>query len=92
MHFIKDSTQHMAALFYIGSALGVVFAGDLVTLYFFWEIMAVASTFLILARKTEKALAAGTRYVLVHIFGGLVPAGRHRRSYIPDRHRSGLRP
>ena len=33
--------------------------------------MAIASTFLILARKTEKALSAGLRYVLVHIFGGL---------------------
>jgi len=69
--YLKDSTQHMAALLYIGSALGVVFAGDLVSLYFFWEVMAVASTFLILARKTKKSQAAGTRYILVHIFGGL---------------------
>ncbi len=69
--YVKDSTQHMTALFYIGSALGVVFAGDLVALYFFWEIMAVASTFLILARKTKKAQAAGMRYILVHVFGGL---------------------
>jgi multicomponent Na+:H+ antiporter subunit D len=69
--YLKDNTQHVAALFYIGSALGVVFAGDLVSLYFFWEVMAVASTFLILSRKTEKAGAAGMRYILVHIFGGL---------------------
>ena len=69
--YLKDSRQHMSALFYIGSALGVVFAGDLVSLYFFWEIMAIASTFLILARQTDKALHAGQRYVLFHIFGGL---------------------
>lgn len=69
--YLKDNTQHIAALFYIGSALGVVFAGDLVSLYFFWEVMAVASTFLILARKTEKAQGAAMRYILVHIFGGL---------------------
>lgn len=69
--YLKDSTQHMAALIYIGSSLGVVFAGDLVSLYFFWEVMAVASTFLILARKTKKAQAAGMRYIMVHIFGGL---------------------
>lgn len=68
---LKDDTQHLAALFYIGSSLGVVFAGDVVSLYFFWEIMAVASTFLILARKTEKAQTAAMRYILVHIFGGL---------------------
>jgi multicomponent Na+:H+ antiporter subunit D len=70
-YYLDDNTQHMAALFYMGSALGVVFSGDLVSLYFFWEIMAVASTFLILARKTDKAQAAGMRYILVHIFGGL---------------------
>ncbi len=69
--YLKDSTQHMAALFYIGSALGVVFAGDLISLYIFWEIMAVASTFLILSRRTRKAQAAGMRYIMVHIFGGL---------------------
>ena len=64
--YLKDNTQHMAALLYIGSSLGVVFAGDLVSLYFFWEVMAVASTFLILGRKTEKAQAAGMRYIMVH--------------------------
>lgn len=68
---LRDSSQHTAALLYIGSALGVVFAGDLVALYFFWEIMALASTFLILARKTDKAMGAGFRYLLVHIAGGL---------------------
>lgn len=66
-----DARQHVAALFYMGSALGVVFAGDLITLYFYWEIMAVASVFLILARGTEKSLGAGFRYILVHIVGGL---------------------
>jgi multicomponent Na+:H+ antiporter subunit D len=69
--YLKDNAQHVAALMYIGSSLGVVFSGDLITLYFFWEVMAVASAFLILARKTDKAMKAGTRYVLVHISGGL---------------------
>ncbi len=69
--YVKDNTQHISALIYIGCALGVVFAGDLVGLYLFWEGMAVASTFLILARRTDKSRAAGFRYVLVHIAGGL---------------------
>ncbi len=69
--YLKEASQHVAALCYIGSALGVVFSGDLITLYLFWEIMAVASTFLILSRKSEKAYGAAYRYVLVHLFGGL---------------------
>jgi len=71
-YYLRDARQHCAALAYIGSALGVVFAGDVVTLYFFWEVMAVASTFLILARGTDKAMGAGFRYVLIHLFGGLL--------------------
>ncbi|MCB1087209.1 MAG: Na(+)/H(+) antiporter subunit D, partial [Verrucomicrobiae bacterium] len=51
--YVKQSQQHVAALIYIGSALGAVFAGDLVSLYVFWELMAISSTFVILARKTE---------------------------------------
>lgn len=70
-YYLKDGLHHMAALVYIGSSLGVVFSGDLVSLYFFWEVMAVASTFLILARRTRKSQAAAMRYILMHIFGGL---------------------
>lgn len=70
--YLKENTQHMSALAYVGSALGVVFAGDLISLYIFWELMAITSTFLILARRTEDAYAAGFRYILVHVFGGLL--------------------
>lgn len=68
---LKESGQHIAAALYIGSSLGVTFAGDLLTLFIFWEIMALSSTYLIWARKTEKSRNAGFRYLLVHIFGGL---------------------
>lgn len=68
---VKDNLQHSAGFLYAGSALGVTFAGDLFTLYIFWEIMAVASAFLILARRTQASQAAAFRYVMVHVFGGL---------------------
>jgi multicomponent Na+:H+ antiporter subunit D len=67
----EDDVQHTAAFAYAGGALGVTLAGDLFSLYVFWEIMAVASTFLILARRTRASRAAAFRYILVHIFGGL---------------------
>ncbi len=69
---IEGKLEHLSALVYVGSALGVVFAGDFFTLYIFWEFMAVASVMLIWARKTKRALDAGYRYVLVHIVGGLI--------------------
>ncbi len=68
---VKDDGQHVAALFYAGGALGVTFVGDLISLYFFWEAMALASVFLILARRTEDSNKAALRYFLWHFFGGL---------------------
>ena len=72
---VDDDLQHVAALVYAGSSLGVTFAGDFFTLYFFWELMAVGSTFVILARRTPEARAAAYRYVLVHLAGGLFMLG-----------------
>ncbi len=69
---IKNHVEFVAGLTYAGSALGAVFAGDLLSLFFFWEMMTVCSVFLIWARKTDASLAAGFRYALVHIFGGIV--------------------
>jgi multicomponent Na+:H+ antiporter subunit D len=70
--YLKDSQQHVSALVYIGSAIGAVFAGDLISLYIYWEMMAVASTMLILARRTNRSYGAGFRYVMMHVFGGLL--------------------
>src|SRR3989304_2397301 len=68
---VKDDGQHVAAYLYMGSSLGAIFAGDYVTLFLFWEIMAFSSVFLIWYRRTQKAVNAGFRYLLVHIVGGL---------------------
>ena len=67
---IKETGQQVAALLYAGSALGVTFAGDFFTLFIYWEMMAVASTYLIWARRTNEASRAGFRYLLYHVLGG----------------------
>lgn len=68
---VKDDLQHVAGLVYGGSALGVIFAGDLFSFFVFWEMLTVASIFLIWARRTRASLGAGFRYLLVHAAGGL---------------------
>jgi multicomponent Na+:H+ antiporter subunit D len=69
---VEESSQHVAALTYVGGALGVTFAGDFLSLYIFWELMAISSALLVLLRRQPAAVAAGFRYLLVHIFGGLL--------------------
>ncbi|MDX1568057.1 MAG: Na(+)/H(+) antiporter subunit D, partial [Longimicrobiales bacterium] len=62
----------VSAFAYAGSAIGVTFAGDLITLFVFWEIMAVGSTLVIWASDQPDAWKASMRYLLVHLFGGVV--------------------
>ncbi|MBK5104899.1 MAG: Na(+)/H(+) antiporter subunit D [Burkholderiales bacterium] len=67
-----DPYQQVSALAYAGSALGAVFAGDLITLFIFWELTAVTSVVLIWARRTERARRAAMRYLLVQLASGML--------------------
>ena len=69
---LRDRAQHAAAFLYVGSALGAVFAGDLLTLFVFWELMALSSACLVWARRSERALAAGLRYLMVQMLSGVL--------------------
>jgi len=75
IHLKKEegaSLQHTAGLLYAGSALGAVFAGDFITLFVFWEILALTSVFLVWARKSERSLASGIRYLIVNVVSGVL--------------------
>jgi multicomponent Na+:H+ antiporter subunit D len=69
---VRDTTQHVAGLLYAGSALGAVFAGDLITLFIFWELLALTSVFLIWASHTRRAIFAGLRYLLFQVTSGVL--------------------
>jgi len=68
---VKDNVQHVTSLFYAASATGVAFAGDLITVYVFWELMMLTSVWLIWRHATAKAYTAGYRYLMVHAVGGV---------------------
>ncbi|MEK6693008.1 MAG: Na(+)/H(+) antiporter subunit D [Nitrospirota bacterium] len=72
---VKDDVQHIASMIYVGSALGVTFAGDLFVLFIFWEFMAFSATFLVWAKRSRESLESGFRYLLVHIFSGVCLLG-----------------
>lgn len=70
LHRSEDG-HHIAAWWYVGSSMGVVLAGDYLTLFTFWELMACSSVFLVWYRRRPESVRAGFRYLLVHVFGGL---------------------
>jgi multicomponent Na+:H+ antiporter subunit D len=69
---LRDTMQQVSAMLYAGSGLGAIFAGDLLTLFVFWELLAFTSVFLIWARRTQKSYLAGMRYLIVQVLSGVI--------------------
>ena len=61
-----------AAYAYGAGAIGVSFAGDLISLFLFWELMALFSTVVVWCGGTPAARAAGIRYAIMHLLGGVI--------------------
>ena len=57
---------------YAAGAIGVSFAGDLITLFVFWEFMALFSTIVVWCGGTPASRAAGIRYAAMHLLGGII--------------------
>lgn len=69
---VRDTLQQVAGLLYAGSAIGAVLAGDLLTLFIFWELLALTSVFMVWARRTPEAVASGQRYLIVQVLSGVL--------------------
>ncbi len=61
-----------AAMLYASGAVGVSFAGDLITLFIYWELMAIFSTVVVWCGDRERAHKAGIRYAAIHLAGGVI--------------------
>jgi multicomponent Na+:H+ antiporter subunit D len=72
---LEDKGQRIAASLYVAGSFGSVFAGDYLSLFVFWELMSIGSTFLIFLNQTRESTLAGFRYFLYHTVGGLFLLG-----------------
>jgi multicomponent Na+:H+ antiporter subunit D len=69
---VGDKAQHVAALLYVAGGFGCVLAGDYLSLFAFWELMSLGSTFLVMLNRTRESVLAAFRYFLYHTIGGLI--------------------
>ena len=76
---LKDKVQDVTGLLYMGGAIGACLAGDLFSLFVWWELTAISSVFLIWANRTEASYKAGLRYLLIQVCsGGFIGDRCHR--------------
>lgn len=70
-----NRTELAAGLATAGAGIGVVLAGDLLTLFIFWELKVTTVVVLIAARSRAGSAAAAMRYLRVHLIAGVVLLG-----------------
>jgi len=64
---------YLLLLILVGGMIGVVMAGDLLTLFIFWEGMSIASYVLVAFRKEEPdPIEAGIKYLFMSAFGSVI--------------------
>jgi multicomponent Na+:H+ antiporter subunit D len=68
----KSRVEVPAAFVYAGSAIGVALAGDLVTVFAFWELMAIGSTLVLWSQGSQDSYRAARRYLMIHLLGGVI--------------------
>jgi len=66
----KTDFYYLMLLLVNAAMLGIVFSGDLVSFFIFWEIMSW-STFLLISYNRGPALAAGMKYIIMSIIGSM---------------------
>lgn len=68
---VRDRLQHAALMLYIGGGVGAVLAGDLISLFIFFEIVGMSGTLLVLAARTPESTPAAVRYLVFQVAAGL---------------------
>ena len=71
----RDRAQNVAMLAYPAAALGGVLAGDLITLFVWWEIAAITSVVLVWAPGTRMTYVTGMRYLAIQVLSGVLLLG-----------------
>ena len=69
---VRDARQHVSALVYAGAAIGACCAGDLITLFVYWELTAISSVFLVWASDNRRSYRSGMRYLIIQVASGVL--------------------
>lgn len=68
---VRDPLQHAALMLYIAGGIGAVLAGDLISLFIFFELIGMSGTLLVLAARTAESMPAALRYLVFQVAAGV---------------------
>lgn len=71
-HEHKRDRYHAVNLIVLAAMLGVVLAGDLITLYVFFEVLGLVAFLFVIHTETDEAKRAAVKYVWMTVAGGFM--------------------
>jgi proton-translocating NADH-quinone oxidoreductase chain N len=71
-HYPNQNEYYLMVVLFLGSMMGIVFSGNLIFLYLFWEMTAIASWRLIGFFREPKHVLRADKAFLVTVFGSLI--------------------
>ena len=83
---VRSRLELAAGLAYGGAAIAAVHAGDLLSLFIWWELTAITSVFVLLAAGTYAARQASMRYLVVQVASGVLLLGGAGLFYVENGH------
>jgi NADH:ubiquinone oxidoreductase subunit 5 (subunit L)/multisubunit Na+/H+ antiporter MnhA subunit len=71
-HYTNQNEYYLMVVLFLGAMMGIVFSANLILLYLFWEITAIASWRLIGFFREPKHVLRADKAFLVTVFGSLI--------------------
>ncbi len=86
--YMRNLQEHNQTRYYFAFAMcimatvGIAYAGNLFTLFIFYEILSISAYPLVIHHETEEAMRAGRTYLMYVLFGGAAVLGSMALTYV----------
>jgi multicomponent Na+:H+ antiporter subunit D len=82
LHEHNQTRYFFAFAVCVAATVGIAYAGNLFTLFIFYEMLSIGAYPLVIHHETDEAMRSGRKYLLYVLFGGVMVLGSMTMTYV----------
>jgi multicomponent Na+:H+ antiporter subunit D len=82
LHEHNQTRYFFAFAVCVAATVGIAYAGNLFTLFIFYEMLSIGAYPLVIHHETDEAMRSGRKYLLYVLFGGVMVLGSMAMTYV----------
>lgn len=82
LHEHNQTRYFFAFAVCVAATVGIAYAGNLFTLFIFYELLSIGAYPLVIHHETDEAMRSGRKYLLYVLFGGVMVLGSMAMTYV----------